>query len=96
MEGHDHSDCPVEFRACPEEHPADEGLPEAVVEIMFPVDWRHEAQPHCRCGCSEINLGKVVGWCLHCDHVYAEYKPAIQSQHLAYHCPGVPSELKRS
>ena len=69
MNGNDHSDCPVELRSCPEhkeeqEPRSEEPLPEGVVEVMFPPDWQHAALPHCQCGCSEIDLSGVVGWCL--------------------------------
>ena len=99
MNGYDHSDCPVELRACPEHEnqPVAEGpLPEGVVEIQFPVGWQRESQPNCECGCSEIDGADVVGWCFHCNHVYAIYSPEIQDGHLAYDCPGAPSGLKQA
>ena len=48
------------------------------------------APPHCECGCSDTEPGKVVGWCLHCDHVYANYTPEIEGRHFANHCPPRP------
>lgn len=75
---------------------SEEALPEGVVEIKFPTGWQHAALPHCECGCSEIDSDKVVGWCLHCKHVYANYTPEIQDRHFAYHCPDAPEELKES
>jgi len=63
--------------------------PKGVVEINRPSDWQRAAL-HCECGCSEIDLAEVVGWCLHCDHVYATYNPEIENRHFAYHCPGAP------
>ena len=102
MNGNDHSECPVELRECPEhefqpgQQMAEEALPEAVVEIKFPADWRHTAQPSCGCGCSEVDAAEVVGWCFHCTHVYANYSPEIQDRHLAYDCPGAPAELKQA
>jgi len=74
----------------------EEALPEGVVEIKFPADWRHTAQPSCGCGCSEVDAAEVVGWCFHCTHVYANYSPEIQDRHLAYDCPGAPAELKQA
>ena|SRR5437588_521272 len=59
-----------------------------VVEIKFPADWTHTAQPSCGCGCSELDTAEVVGWCLHCAHVYADYSPEIQDRHFARCCPG--------
>jgi hypothetical protein len=100
MNGNDHGDCPVELRPCPK-HESDqmqviseEPLPEGVVEIKFPADLQR-ATLHCECGCSEIDLGEVVGWCLHCNHVYATYNPEIENRHFAYHCPGAPLQIKQ-
>ena len=102
MNSDDHSECPVELRECPEhefrqgQQMAEEVLPNGVVEIKFPADWRREAQALCGCGCSEIDAAEVVGWCFHCTHVYANYNPEIQDRHLAYDCPGAASELKKA
>jgi len=101
MEGHDHSDCAVELRPCPN-HKADHEA--RMLEAMshegsvheMTVDKLHGAVPHCQCGCSEIDAAEVVGWCFHCTHVYAKYSPQIQDRHLAYDCPGAPSELKQT
>ena len=102
MNDYDHADCPVELRPCPEHEsqqnqPIPAGpLPEGVVEIKFPDDWEPGNQPRCECGCTEIDAAEVVGWCFHCSHVYANYSPEIQDRHLAYDCPGAPSELKQA
>jgi hypothetical protein len=102
MNRNDHTDCPVELRPCPEhefeqkQSMSEKALPEGLVEIMFPAEWQHAALPHCQCGCSEIDLSGVVGWCLHCNHVYANYTPEIENRHLAYHCPGVPETAKEA
>jgi hypothetical protein len=100
MNGNDHGDCPVELRPCPkhkEQEPMpEEALPEGVVEVKFPPDWQHTPQAHCQCGCSEIDLIGVVGWCLHCDHVYANYTPKVENRHFAYYCPGVPETVKEA
>src|SRR5579864_9616409 len=93
MSGYDHSDCPVELRECPEhsteQQISEKPLPEGVVEINFSLP---TARPHCECGCSVIDSSEVVGWCFHCDHVYASYSSEIESRHFADHCPGAPSE----
>jgi len=69
---------------------------EGAVEIKLPpAGWRHAA-PNCECGCSEIDLSEVVGWCLHCDHVYVNYTPEIQDEHFAYHCPGAPQTSREA
>lgn len=102
MNGNDHSDCPVELRPCPD-HKAEqeqrmaEGMScEKQTEIMFPPDWQHAPRPHCECGCSDVDSGKVVGWCLHCDHVYANYTPEIENRHFANHCPDAPETVKQA
>jgi hypothetical protein len=55
----------------------------------------HATRLHCECGCKQIDASEIVGWCLHCDHVYADYTPKIENQHFAHHCLGVPPELKQ-
>ena len=98
MEGNDHSDCPVELRACPEH--ADEqqrSIEEAMSSEPDPAlvqKWRE--RPSCECGCVETESSEVVGWCLHCDHVYVNYSSKIEAQHFADDCPGAPEELKKS
>jgi hypothetical protein len=103
MNGRDHSECPVELRACPEHKAEQERL---VAEAMScekqietePLCERQDAapQPHCECGCSDAEPGKVVGWCLHCDHVYAKYTPEFANRHFANHCPAAPETLKKA
>jgi hypothetical protein len=99
MNGNDHTDCPVELRPCPkheaEQKMSEEPAPEGVVEIKFPaVDQRH-APLHCECGCSGVDAAEIVGWCLHCTHVYSTYNPEIENRHFAYHCPGASSHAKQ-
>jgi len=101
MEGHDHGDCPVELRPCPN-HKADHearmleamSAEDSVHEMTF--DEPHGAVPHCQCGCEDIDANQIVGWCFHCTHVYANYSPEIQDRHLAYDCPGVSAEIKQA
>jgi hypothetical protein len=100
MEGHDHSDCPVELRPCPDhiaEHEAqmaevlsdDGSLPEsALVEPQGPV-------PDCQCGCADIDASQIVGWCLWCNHVYSKWNLLIQDQHFASHCPGASAQSRQ-
>lgn len=102
MEGHDHSDCPVELRACPkhknETTPrAAEVAPDAV-EIDFSVlsEERQRSRPRCQCGCADADPGTVVGWCLWCGHGYVEYSPAAEARHFAHDCPGAPKKLKQA
>jgi len=56
-------------------------------------DW--QCSEDCECGCSD-GPGEVVGWCLHCDHVYAHYSPEAEDRHFAHHCPGVPEAVKQA
>lgn len=93
MNGNDHSDCPVELRPYPK-HESEQNQPipekpspEGVVEIKFPAA-SQRTPLHCECGCSDVDAAEIVGWCLHCDHVYAKYNPEIENRHFAYHCPG--------
>src|SRR5260370_20063718 len=98
MRGHDHSDCPVELRACPEHAPEQQrSMAEAMTsepDAAFVQKWRE--RPHCECGCAEVDPSEVVGWCLHCDHVYVEYNQKIEDRHFANNCAGFPEELKKS
>jgi hypothetical protein len=89
MEGHDHGECPVELRVCPEHAPEEQRR----IQEMRPCEpdresvqqWheRLSARPHCECGCSETEMSKIVGFCLWCDHIYSEFSPKIQDLHFA-------------
>jgi hypothetical protein len=86
MEGHDHSDCPVELRPCPEHKPeAERQMAEAIspeadaVPIRF-LDRGHSAVPHCECGCADADRSEIVGWCFWCDHVYLHYSPETETR----------------
>lgn len=98
MEGHDHSDCPVELRACGEHSEAQrQSIAEAMSQQPDPESiQKWQERPHCQCGCAEAKTNKIVGFCLHCDHVYASYSPEIEDRHFADDCPGAPEQLKKS
>ena len=102
MEGHDHSDCPVELRPCPEHKDETErqitAIESTAVEIDFTSLFEKREQPrlHCECGCADADPGTVVGWCLWCDHGYVEYSPEIEDRHFANYCPGAPEKLKQA
>jgi hypothetical protein len=103
MEGHDHSDCPVELRPCPEhkdeqECQIAEATEPAAVEIDFSVlsRKRQRSKADCQCGCADADSGPAVGFCLWCNHVYTEYSPKIENRHFAYHCPGAPEKMKQA
>ena len=98
MEGNDHSECRVELRACPE-HAAEQerSIAEAMSSDPDPAFVQKRQQRlHCACGCAEAELSNVVGWCLHCDHVYVNYSPEIEARHFAADCPDAPEELNKS
>jgi hypothetical protein len=102
MNGNDHSGFPVELRPCPEHRAewerqvADAMSRERQAETEPLCETQDAARPHCECGCSETDPGKVVGWCLHCDHVYANYTPELASRHFANDCPNTPETLKEA
>jgi len=102
MNGNDHSDCPIELRPCAEhkdeqkESMSEEALPAGLVELTFPADWQHAALPHCQCGCSDTDFAKIVGWCLHCQHIYANYTPEIENRHFANDCRDAPTTVKEA
>ena len=102
MEGHDHSECPVELRPCPVHKDATEQqvaeVEPGAVEIDFTSLCEKREQPrlHCQCGCADADPGTVVGWCLWCGHGYVEYNPRIEDQHFADHCPEAPEKLKQA
>jgi hypothetical protein len=102
MEGHDHSECPVELRPCPEHAAefqrriADAAACGANPEFVCQFKEWEAVRPHCECGCASNAPGDVVGWCLHCDHVYADWSPKLQDRHFAQHCPGAPEALKQA
>jgi hypothetical protein len=98
MNGHDYSECPIDIRLCPEhENEHDRPAPEpGFVEIDFSSVKPRTVLPHCECGCSKIEPGEGVGWCLHCDHVYVKYDPELEDHHFAYNCPEAPQAVKES
>jgi len=104
MNGNDHTDCPVELRACPEHKAEQERRMEEAMscetQTQIELFWEQQVAaplPHCECGCrSDIDPGKVVGSCLHCDHVYATYTPELENRHFANHCPDAPETVREA
>jgi hypothetical protein len=102
MEQGDHSDCPVELRPCPKhKDTADQQVAEVestAVEIDFSVlsRERQRSKADCQCGCADADSGPAVGFCLWCNHVYAEYSPKNENRHFAHHCPNAPAKLKNA
>ncbi len=98
MEGHDHGDCPVELRACPDhEAESSRSIAEAMSREPDPaLTQKLQERPRCPCGCDDDDMSRFVGWCLHCTHSYAKYNSEIEDRHFAYVCPGAPEQLKKS
>ena len=99
MEGHDHKDCPIELRACPEHEGQYEAeLSPDALEIDFSVlsPELPKSSPQCQCGCAEIDAAQIIGWCMWCSHVYSEWNLLIQNRHFANDCPGTPDKMKDS
>jgi hypothetical protein len=69
MEGHDHSDRPVELPPCPEHMPEAERRGQEAMSaeedaLAIQKGLGHEANlPHCECGCADILFGATVGFC---------------------------------
>jgi len=98
MEGNDHGGCPIELRACPmhsaEQQRSFAGAMSCEADPAFVQSWHERLS--CECGCAKAELSNVVGWCLHCDHVYVNYSPEIEDRHFANDCPSAPEQLKKS
>ena len=95
MEDGDHSECPIELRACPEHQgqlpeSSDDELPSG----LFTDLPREAEKPRCECGCADANREEVVGFCVWCSHVYVRYDTKTEAQHFLYFCPGAPAELR--
>jgi hypothetical protein len=94
MEDGDHSECPIELRACPEHQGqllelSDDELSAFVGDLTSNAE-----KPRCECGCADANPEDVVGYCVWCSHVYVSYSPKTEAQHFANFCPGAPAELR--
>jgi hypothetical protein len=102
MEQGNHSECPVELRACPEHKDETERQVTAIESTAAQIDFtslcekREQPRLHCQCGCADSDPASIVGWCLWCGHGYVEYIPKIENQHFAYDCPGAPVKLKQT
>jgi hypothetical protein len=102
MKDHDHSDCPIELRACPEhlegsEYDDAEPDSEAVkINLCVLSSERQKSVPTCGCGCADLAPDASVGFCAWCTHRYADYSPLIEADHFLNHCPEVPEQLRKS
>jgi hypothetical protein len=98
METGDHSECPVELRACPEHQrqlPASSSGDKLFSDFFghLPSD---SEKPRCECGCADADREEVVGFCLWCSHVYVSYNAKVEAQHFANFCPGAPAEIREA
>ena len=97
MEQGNHSECPIELRACPEHQ--DVQLPESADDELTPNYFKAAAhgaaqRPHCKCGCAAAHPEAIVGSCVWCSHVYDSYNTKIEAQHFSDFCPGAPAQLR--
>jgi hypothetical protein len=96
MENGDHSECPIELRACPEhQHQlpvlSDDELSEFVGDLTSDAK-----KPRCECGCADAHPEDVVGFCVWCSHVYVSYNAKVEAQHFSNLCAGAPEELREA
>jgi hypothetical protein len=94
MEGVDHSECPVELRACPEHQRQLPVLSDDELSDFFGDLTSDAEKPRCECGCADAHREAVVGYCVWCSHVYVSYDTKTEAQHFLYFCPGAPAELR--
>jgi hypothetical protein len=96
MEEGDHSECPVELRACPE-HPQPPVSTSDELSSGFLGNLPRDAEkPHCECGCAAAHHEDVVGFCVWCSHVYVSYDAKTEAQHFLSFCPGAPAETRKA
>ena len=93
MEDGDHTECPIELRACPEHHQQRPVLSDDELSDFFGHLSSDAEKPHCECGCAAAHHEEVVGFCVWCSHVYVSYDTKTEAQHFLYFCPGAPEEL---
>jgi hypothetical protein len=97
MEDGDHSECPVELRACPEHQ---RQLPVSPDDELLSDFFRHlpgdAEKPRCECGCAHAHHEEVVGYCVWCSHVYVSYDAKTEAQHFSNFCAGAPAELREA
>ena len=94
MEGHDHSECAVELRACPEHANGAAVVPEkpsTAVPIKFPP--QHKVRRAVR-RASRRGFGASCLWCGH-GYRLGEYTPEAEDAHMLL-CPNYPDEGKQA
>jgi hypothetical protein len=96
MEDGDHSECPVELRACPEHH---RQLAVLSADELSDFFWHLSSdaeKPRCECGCADAHHEEVVGYCVWCNHVYVRYDAKTEAQHFLNSCSGAPAEIRNA
>ena len=83
MEGNDHSECPVELRACPE-HSAAQQLSHAEATSSEPMKGRIKIPPRRKLvrALRRASRAGFVGACVWCGHGYKRFSLKIQEAHL--------------
>ena len=94
MEEIDHSECPVELRACPEHQRQLPVLSEDELSDFFGHLSSDAEKPRCECGCTVALQENVVGFCVWCSHVYVSFNAATEARHFSDFCSGAPEELR--
>jgi hypothetical protein len=97
MEDGDHSECPVELRACPEHQRQLPVLSDDEFFSDFLGDLRRNTEKTpCECGCANAHPEDVVGFCVWCSHVYVTFDAKTEAQHFSNFCAGAPAELREA
>jgi catechol 2,3-dioxygenase-like lactoylglutathione lyase family enzyme len=96
MEQGDHSECPIELRACPEHHRQLPVLSADELSDFFGHLSSDAEKPRCECGCADAHPEVVVGYCVWCSHVYVSYDAKTEAQHFLYFCSGAPEEIREA
>jgi hypothetical protein len=91
MERGDHSECPVELRACPQHR---EGLQPGEVAGGVPISFPEDTADKIKRAVEQGDSYAAV--CFWCGHGYDRYTRKIEAEHFAYHCPDAPQQLKDS
>jgi hypothetical protein len=93
----DHSECPIELRACPEHQGQ---LPESSDDELFADVLRdlpsEAAKQPCECGCADAHREEVVGSCVWCSHVYVTFDAKTEARHFSKFCAGAPAEMREA
>jgi hypothetical protein len=91
MEQGDHSECPIELRACPEHL---DGLQPGEVAGGVPISFPEDTADKIKRAVEQGDSYAAV--CFWCGHGYGRYTRKIEAEHFAQHCPDAPQQLKDS